>query len=64
MRDQYAGDVSDLLKFAFLRALAEDDKTIGVGWYYNPERVSFGGQDDKDGCHREYRDESSGKPST
>ena len=22
MRDQYAGDVSDLLKFAFLRALA------------------------------------------
>ncbi len=53
MRDQYAGDVSDLLKFAFLRTLAADDKTIGLGWYYNPEhdgRV-------QDGCHREYCDE-------
>ena len=53
MRDQYAGDVSDLLKIAFLRTLAADDRTIGVGWYYNPEhdgRV-------RDGCHREYRDE-------
>jgi hypothetical protein len=50
MRDQYAGDVSDLLKFAFLRTLAGDDRTLGVGWYYNP------GHDGrlKDGCHREY----------
>ena len=52
MRDQYAGDVSDLLKFAFLRTLGADDKTIGVGWYYNPA-------DDgrPDGRHREYCDE-------
>jgi hypothetical protein len=57
MRDQYAGDVSDLLKFAFLRKLAADDKTIGVGWYYNPThdgRV-------KDGRHRKDCDESKWK---
>ena len=53
MRDQYAGDVSDLLKFAFLRTLAADDRTIGVGWYYNPThdgRV-------RDGRHRKDCDE-------
>jgi hypothetical protein len=53
MRDQYAGDVSDLLKFAFLRTLAADDRTIGVGWYYNPThdgRV-------RDGSHRKDCDE-------
>jgi hypothetical protein len=53
MRDQYAGDISDLLKFALLRTLAGNDKTIGVGWYYNHEHDgSF-----QDGCHREYCDE-------
>jgi len=53
MRDQYAGDISDLLKFALLRALAESDRTIGVGWYLNP-------QDDGrlDGRHCEYRTET------
>jgi hypothetical protein len=53
MRDQYAGDVSDLLKLAFLRALADDDRTIGVGWYYNPEHDGRY----QDGRHREYCDE-------
>jgi hypothetical protein len=57
MRDQYAGDVSDLLKFAFLRTLAADDKIIGLGWYYNP------GHDGRsDGRHREYCDEPKWKP--
>jgi hypothetical protein len=32
VRDQYAGDVSDVLKFAFLRALAGNDRTLGVAW--------------------------------
>jgi hypothetical protein len=52
MRDQYAGDVSDLLKFAFLRSLAADDKSIGVGWYYNPANDGR-----PDGRHLEYRNE-------
>jgi hypothetical protein len=47
MRDQYAGDVSDLLKFALLRTLAADDRTIGMGWYYNPAHDGR-----VDGCHR------------
>lgn len=49
MRDQYAADVSDLLKFAFLRALAAHDRSIGVGWYYNPTNDGR-----SDGRHREY----------
>jgi hypothetical protein len=52
MRDQYAGDVSDVLKFAFLRALAGADRTLGVAWYYAP------GDDGRaDGRHLEWRDE-------
>jgi len=53
MRDPYAGDLSDLLKLAFLRALAAHDRTIGVGWYYNPEHDGRY----QDGRHREYCDE-------
>jgi len=49
MRDQYAADVSDLLKFAFLRALAAHDRSIGVGWYYNSTNDGR-----PDGRHREY----------
>jgi hypothetical protein len=49
MRDQYVGDISDLLKLAFLRALAAHDRSIGVGWYYNP--INDGRAD---GNHREY----------
>jgi hypothetical protein len=36
MRDQYAGDVSDVLKFAFLRALVGTDRRLGIAWYYVP----------------------------
>jgi hypothetical protein len=52
MRDQYAGDVSDVLKFAFLRALAGADRTLGIAWYYAP------GDDGRpDGRHLEWRGE-------
>jgi hypothetical protein len=52
VRDQYAGDVSDILKFAFLRALAGTDRTLGIAWYYAP------GDDGRtDGRHLEWRDE-------
>ena len=53
MRDQYAGDVSDVLKFAFLRALAGTDRKLGIAWYYAP------GDDGRpDGRHLEWRDEA------
>ena len=52
MRDQYAGDVSDVLKFAFLRALAGADRTLGIAWYYVP--ADDGGAD---GRHLEWRNE-------
>jgi hypothetical protein len=52
MRDQYAGDISDLLKLALLRALIKENDTLGVGWYYNP--VNDGRPD---GRRREYCDE-------
>jgi len=52
MRDQYAGDVSDVLKFAFLRAFVGADRTLGIAWYYAP------GDDGRaDGRHLEWRDE-------
>ena len=52
MRDQYAGDVSDLIKFALLRDLAGDDSRLGVAWYYVP-----GHDGREDGRHLEWRDE-------
>jgi hypothetical protein len=52
MKDQYAGDISDVLKFAFLRALAGSDRMLGVAWYYVP------GDDGRtDGRHLEWRNE-------
>lgn len=52
VRDQYAGDVSDVLKFAFLRALVGTDRTLGIVWYYAP------GDDGRaDGRHLEWRHE-------
>jgi hypothetical protein len=52
MRDQYAGDVSDVIKFGLLRALAGDDKRLGIAWYYVP------GHDGKpNGRHIEWRQE-------
>jgi len=53
MRDHYAGDISDLLKFALLRALARDDRTIGIAWYY-----AAGVDKPEDGRHLEWRDDS------
>jgi hypothetical protein len=50
MRDQYAGDISDVLKFAFLRALASNDRTLGVAWYYVPDNDGRA-----DGRHIEWR---------
>jgi hypothetical protein len=52
MRDQYAGDISDLLKLALLREVVEENKTLGVGWYQNP--VNDGRPD---GCCREHCEE-------
>lgn len=49
MRDQYAGDISDFLKFAFLRAIVPENAQFGVAWYY------VEGHDGRsDGRHREY----------
>ena len=36
MRDQYVGDISDVLKFAFLCSLTGNDRTLGIAWYYVP----------------------------
>ena len=42
-----------MLKFAFLRALAGADRTLGIAWYYAP------GDDGRtDGRHLEWRDEA------
>lgn len=49
MRDQYAGDVSDAVKFSLLRALAGQDRRLGIAWYYVP------GDDGRpDGRHTEW----------
>lgn len=49
MRDQYAGDISDYLKFAFIRAVLPANSTLGVAWYY------LAGHDGRaDGRHDEY----------
>ncbi|MFD2262635.1 hypothetical protein ACFSM5_07025 [Lacibacterium aquatile] len=52
MRDQYAGDISDLLKFALLRKLAGADRKLGIAWYY-----AAGDDGDLDGRHLEWRDD-------
>jgi hypothetical protein len=49
VRDQYAGDISDYLKYAFLRALVPSGSRLGVAWYFLP------GDDGRpDGRHDEY----------
>jgi len=49
MRDQYAGDVSDYLKFAFLRRVVDPGDTLGVAWWW------LAGHDGRsDGKHDEY----------
>ena len=53
MRDQYTADLSDVLKFAFLRALSGANRTLGVAWYYAP------GHDGRaDGRHLEWHSEA------
>lgn len=49
MRDQYAGDISDFLKYALLRELAADGHSLGVAWYYNADHDGR-----TDGRHVEY----------
>lgn len=49
MRDQYAGDISDYLKFTFLRVVASEYDKFGMAWYYLPDHD--GGLD---GRHVEY----------
>jgi hypothetical protein len=49
MRDQYAGDISDFLKYALLRELSNDGRSLGVAWYYN---TTHDGR--ADGRHVEY----------
>jgi hypothetical protein len=39
MRDQFAGDITDWLKFSLLRALAGDDRSLGIVWYYIEDRL-------------------------
>jgi hypothetical protein len=56
MRDQFAGDISDLLKLSLLRTLAGNDRSLGVGWYFIPDET-----DRPDGRHREFCGESKWK---
>jgi hypothetical protein len=56
MRDQYAGDVSDVIKFAFLRALVGTDRSLGIAWYY-----AVGNDGRPDGRHLEWREEHAWK---
>jgi len=49
MRDQYVGDISDYLKFAFLRAVTPYYTQLGMAWYYLPEHDGR-----PDGNHTEY----------
>ena len=50
MKDQYAGDITDYIKFAFLRSLMEGNrKRLGIAWFH------VAGHDGKtDGGHVEY----------
>jgi hypothetical protein len=52
MRDQYAGDITDFLKFAFLRAIVPTGSVLGVAWYYLPDHDGR-----NDGRHVEYKHE-------
>jgi len=56
MRDQYVGDVTDVLKYALLRTLVGDDLTLGVAWYYVPKNDGR-----PDGRHREWREQEGWK---
>jgi hypothetical protein len=56
MRDQYAGDISDYIKFSFLRTIVPISAVLGVAWYY------VRGHDGRpDGQHTEYCSEDQWK---
>ena len=38
MRDQFVGDVGDFGKYGLLRRLTDPDLTLGVVWYYRPDK--------------------------
>lgn len=53
MRDQYAGDISDFVKYALLRQLVNvGENRLGVAWYYDP-----GNDGRSDGRHLEWQDD-------
>jgi hypothetical protein len=39
MRDQFVGDITDWIKFSLLRALAGEDRSLGISWYYIEDRA-------------------------
>ncbi len=52
MRDQYAGDITDLLKFSCIRTVVPPQCKLGVAWYYVPTHDGR-----RDGCHIEFHRE-------
>jgi hypothetical protein len=52
MRDQYAGDITDFLKFSYIRTVVPLRSKLGVAWYYIPTHDGR-----RDGCHIEYQQE-------
>jgi len=49
MRDQYAGDITDFLKFFYIRSVVPPRSKLGVAWYYIPTHDGR-----LDGRHTEY----------
>jgi hypothetical protein len=52
MRDQYAGDITDFLKFSYIRTVVPPQSKLGVAWYYIPTHDGR-----RDGRHTEYHRE-------
>lgn len=52
MRDQYVGDITDLIKFSLLCELVGGDRKLGVAWYYVPWNDNR-----PDGRHTEWQTE-------
>ena len=54
MKDQYAGDISDYIKFSLLRAFMGGEGGLGVAWFHTD-----GHDNTTDGGHIEYLDDDS-----
>jgi hypothetical protein len=52
MRDHYAGDITDFLKFSYIRTVVPPQSKLGVAWYYIP--THDGRRDER---HTEYHRE-------